>query len=249
MHFRDFERPIDSRTLVLRQKTTYQLAEEWFDLNIRLEKWGFAHQLLGVVGGLGRASVRRRVAELEVRESEVWGEILNNRFSSLLLDVCVTARPASPPIQLEEDMVRVVINCRQNGVTRDGCLPEIMWKTASEHYGLDGIAHLNLRRKFHLRALLDEVDASDDRAAVRFFAFGTTEELAEQEQVGGTSLRDLYPTYKASLHAGYTSFAQKLYELRCKLEKMTLGAIREPDVPSVVAAMRLIGTCLGGRKP
>jgi hypothetical protein len=229
MHFDDFERPIDIRILELRKKGCYELADEWFRLSRVVHRWDIVNQGLGLFGGIGRGIVSRKVAARESTRQEIWRELLQ-RFFSVLLDVCATARPKSSDVQLEAEMVKILVNCDQSGTARNGCLPEILWKTASDQYGLDGIAHLSLRRKFHLRALLDEVEASNDRGAVR---------------PSGTPLLGLYSIYKESLSAGYTMFAYRLYELRPHLDQMTKGAITSKDVPTVLAALRLIGACLG----
>lgn len=247
MHFDDFERPIDKRTLELRRRGCYELADEWFRLSRVVRRWDCVKQGLNYCGGIGGNFVSRRAGVRESTRQEIWGELLN-RFSSVLLDVCATARPESSDDEIEGEMVKIVVNCDRSGTVRNGCLPEILWNAASDRYVLDGIAHLKLRRKFHLRALLDEVEATNDRGTVRYFAFGTAEEREAQKPPSGTPLDKLYPAYRESLSAGYTMFAYRLYELGPHLDQMTRGAINSTHVPTVLAALQLIGTCLGTSK-
>jgi hypothetical protein len=209
--------PPDSRPLKLaaqrlRQMRSYQLAGEWMSHMRWQRRWRRFEDVW---------IIRRTFRKRSIRREKLWSEIFY-RFDTVFRSVLAASGFAETSEALTLCVFRVhdLVNANR----RNGCLPELMWR-ACRSAKVPPESSDSLEALFHLRAQLDEMPASDERAAIRFFVFPATEERAGRKQ-RSESIEDVYGTQqRQSVEIGLKMFAEHLHRERSTVEEQTAGFI------------------------
>lgn len=216
---------VDSRPInrKLATKSSYRLAALWLRQARSLRRWESAKRVAGLFPMLGSAT--RTVANRRAKQKEAIWDALFVRFDSVYRQALASS--GCPEQRLKEETTKCVLRL-ENLVTSEPthtCLPELMWRSCDAVRKVPEELRTRLRRRFHLRALLDEMSPSDQRGALRFLVFGERGERAQRKH-GGKDLRSSYGSDQRDLvELGLEMFSEDLYKKRHKVSKLTAGAI------------------------
>jgi hypothetical protein len=160
-------------------------------------------------------------------------EELLMRFESLFRDVL---RASNCPQSRQDGKMVCCSVGMQDLLNKDSgqtCVAELMWQACERKRTLLPHVKDRLRVRFHLRALLGELPASDERSAVRFFVFS--------RRVPGADVKSLYDAgAREALISGLKQFAHYLFENRYELGVLTGGAISAGQCGSAPVAQRFL---------
>ena len=225
MHNSGNQRPINRR---LAKKRSYALAAIWLRLARSLRRWEsgkrwteWANRFVGALAGV--------FVDWKAGRKEMVWDALFPRFDSVFRQVLKAS--GHPEDSIGQETIKCVFRL-DNSVNADPesrCFPELMWRACDIPRNVPVELSTRLRRRFHLRALLDEMPASDERGALRYFVFGNDKERGERK-LTGKGLRELYVgDRRDSVERGIEQFSEYLYKKRERVETLTTGVI-SPDM-------------------
>lgn len=181
-----------------------------------------------------------------VRRDAIWKE-LSLRFDTAFRHAIVASGYAFEVNDVEDIITHCILELH-NAVqadTRGLCLPELMWQACQASMTIPQERRAEIRVRFHLRALLDELPPSDARTALRLLTFSRLEERIARKHDGVQVRNDFGPEREHLVKQGLGLFGQYLHENRTKVEGLTGGVIRASALESLDGALWLITDNLG----
>ena len=224
MQNRPARRPIDEAARKLAPKRCYTLAAAWLKLVRSVKRLKVGQPVAGLLSRLAGTVAKWHLRRRSIRKDAIWTAIFS-RYTTAYRQVLAAAGCARERVGPELTICVLRLHDAVNADPKNRCLPEMMWQACARARILPPEARSGLQARFHLRALLDELPSSDERAAVHYFVFPTQEER-EKRKLTGVDIRATYgPDRRRDVELGIDLFAEYLHKKRSKVELLTAGAI------------------------